>query len=388
MNIFNALGSVLSDIIGYPLGALMKVFFAFTQNYALLLVLFTIIVQAALFPLAIKQQRSSAEMLRMKPKLDKIQKKYAKDKEKLQMEMSKLYQEEGYNPLSGCLPLLIQMPILIGLYQVVYNPLKYIMWFSQGTIDKVASVLRTYIGTTFNVTNFNDPKIQIYIAKAMGDPANKEKLSFLGNVKNIDFSLFGIDLSERPQIGFTILVLVPILVFISQAVSSFLSFQLNKKVQEGQPGSKSTNILMSTLMPLMSAWFSVAFPAAIGFYWIITNVIMIIRTILLQKFYSLDKLAAQAEIDAQKRKQAILNGTAKKSRLQEYAQRVLEAQQQQQQQQQQQNANAGGNNSVKKEQQSPQTQVKLNSKGNKSRSQIKAEQRRRLAQSRKKMENK
>ena len=143
------MAQLFNTIICYPLGAVIKFFFNFTQNYALLLVLFTIVVRFCLFPLAIKQQKSSAEMLRMKPKMDKLQKKYAKDKTKLQEEMSKLYAEEGYNPLSGCLPLLIQMPILYGLYQVVYYPLTYIMWFSNDKVNKIADILRPFIKTDF-----------------------------------------------------------------------------------------------------------------------------------------------------------------------------------------------------------------------------------------------
>ena len=69
-----------------------------------------------MFPMTLKQQKSSVKMALIKPKLDNIQKKYANNKEKLNEEMMKLYQDEGYNPMSGCLPLFIQFPILFGLY--------------------------------------------------------------------------------------------------------------------------------------------------------------------------------------------------------------------------------------------------------------------------------
>ena len=123
MEIFNALGSVFglfgklfNDVICYPLGFVLRICYILTGNYALSLVIFTLIIRFVLFPLAIKQQKSSAQMMRLKPKMDNIQKKYKKDQAKLQEEMSKLYQEEGYNPLSGCLPLLLQLPILYGLF--------------------------------------------------------------------------------------------------------------------------------------------------------------------------------------------------------------------------------------------------------------------------------
>lgn len=376
MNIFSSFGTFFNDIICYPLGAVMKLFFTITPNYAVLLILFTIVVRLCLFPLAVKQQKSSAEMLRMKPKMEKLQKKYAKDQQKLQEEMSKLYAEEGYNPLSGCLPLLIQLPILYGLFQVVYNPLKYLMWFSQDTIDKIASVLRPYVNSTFNVTNFNDPKIELYLAKAMRE--NPDKLGFLGNYKNIDFTLFGIDLSATPKLALNALVLIPILVYVSQALSSWLSFQLNKDIQQGQAGSGMNTVLMTFLMPIMSVWISLTLPAAVGFYWIINSLLMIVQVLFLKKFFSLDKLAKQSEIEAEKRREAIRNGTAKPSRMQELTKRAMEMQKQQQQ-----GASATAQNTPQKAEKIPENKVKVNSKGKKSRSQIKDEQRRRLAQSRK-----
>lgn len=386
MNIFGALGTVISDIICYPLGGVMKLFFYITPNYALLLVLFTIVIRVCLFPLAVKQQRSSAETLRMKPKMDKLQKKYAKDQAKLQEEMSKLYSEEGFNPLSGCLPLLIQMPILFGLYQVVYNPLKYLMWFSQEKIDKIASVLRKYINSEFNVTNFNDPKIELYLAKAMKE--NPDKLAFLGHYKNIDFNLFGMDLSAVPKIELSALILIPILVYVSQALSSWLSIQMNKQIQQNQAGGGMNNFLMTFLLPLMSVWFSVTFPAAVGIYWIISNLLMVVQVVVLRKYFSLEKLAAQSEEKAEKRRQDIIDGKVKPSRMQVMAKRALEMQKQQ-----------NAVTTQDKQQISQKTQdklpdhddkeksdvIKVNAKGKKSRSQIKDEQRKRLAQSRKKV---
>lgn len=381
MNIFSALGNAFNALIGYPLGGILKLFFTFIPNYAVLLIIFTLIVRVLLFPLAVKQQRSSAEVLRLKPKIEKIQKKYAKDKVKLQEEMSKLYQEEGYNPLSGCFPLLVQLPIIYGLYNIVYNPLTYIMWFSQSTIDKMKSVLMPFIQSDFGMKiSPNDQKIQIYMAKEMGK--HMDKLAFLGKVKSIDFNFLGIDLSEVPKFAFTVLILIPILCYVTQALSSWLSFRLTRQVQQSQPGSTVNNTLMIFIMPLMSVWFSTFFPAAVGFYWIVTNLFLCAQVIILQKWFSLEKLAHESEEKAEKRRQAIQNGTAKPTRMQRLAQRALEMQKQQE----------GDVKPVKADEVKPEVQeskqnvekpVKVNSKGKKSRSQIREEQRRRLAQSRK-----
>jgi membrane protein insertase, YidC/Oxa1 family, C-terminal domain len=388
MEIFSALGTIFNTVICYPLGAVIKFFFTFTSNYALLLLLFTVVVRFLLFPLAIKQQRSQAEMLRMKPKMEKLQKKYAKDKVKQNEEMQKLYAEEGYSPLSGCLPMLIQLPILYGLYQVVYYPLTYIMWYSNSTVNKIANAMRPFVKHDYtSFKDFNDPKSQLYIAKEMGK--HMDKLGFLGHVKNIDFTLFGIkafDLSDVPHFALTALVLIPILCYVSQALSSWLSFRMNRAVQAGQPGAGGMNMTMVFLMPLMSVWFSLSFPAAVGFYWILSNTLMIGQVLLLQKFFGLERLATQAQLKAEKRREGIANGTVKPSRMERLKQQAVEMQRQQ----------AGsvdkksddGELNADKSAKSlpapaPQAAVKVNSKGNKSRSQLKDEQRRRLAESRK-----
>lgn len=369
MDIFGLFGKLFNDIISYPLGAILHVCYTVTGNYAISLILFTVITRFCLFPLAIKQQKSSAEMLRMKPKLDKIQKKYAKDKVKLQEEMAKLYQEEGYNPMAGCMPMAIQLPILYGLFNVVYNPLSYIYFYSQNLIDKIASAIRPEIfaasGNT--IKNLSDPKIQLYMAKAM--KGHMDKLSFLGNIKTIDFNLFGFDLSAVPKLGWNILILIPILCYVTSAFSTWLSMRMNKAIQ-GPMNNGANNIFMTLAMPLMSAWFATVVPAAVGFYWIITNLFMILQVILLNRFFSMERLAEKAEIEAEKRREAIRNGTYKPSRFAKLQQAALDASKQAMNQQ-----NGVSGAQAKQE-------VKLNSKGKKSRSQIKEEQRRRLAQSR------
>ena len=116
--------NLISTIIGTPLGWVMWLCYTVVRNYGVALILFTLITRLLMFPLSVKQQKSSVKMAAFGPKMRARQTKYANNKEKLSEEMTKLYQEEGYNPMSSCLPLLIQLPILYGLIDVIYNPLK------------------------------------------------------------------------------------------------------------------------------------------------------------------------------------------------------------------------------------------------------------------------
>ena len=118
------------DIIYVPLGFLLKLFNNLLGNqYILALLVFAVIVEIVLLPFSIKQQKNSIRQARLKPKEMAIRKKYAgRDDRQTQQEMSQeiqeMYQKENYNPMAGCLPLLIQLPVILALYNIVMNPLK------------------------------------------------------------------------------------------------------------------------------------------------------------------------------------------------------------------------------------------------------------------------
>jgi YidC/Oxa1 family membrane protein insertase len=119
----------LLDFIALPLGQFLHFIYNFIafKNYGLAIILFTIFVKLAILPLAVKQYRSMAKMQEVQPHLQEIQRKYKNDKEKLNQETLKIYQEYKVNPAGGCLPLLIQMPIIISLYWVIQKPLTYML---------------------------------------------------------------------------------------------------------------------------------------------------------------------------------------------------------------------------------------------------------------------
>ena len=110
------------NIISNLLGHVLRVIFELVNNYGMAIIIFTIFVKLLLLPLTIKQTKSTKAMQDMQPKMQEIQAKYKDKPEKQQQEIMKLYQEYKINPLAGCLPLLIQMPILIGLFTVLREP--------------------------------------------------------------------------------------------------------------------------------------------------------------------------------------------------------------------------------------------------------------------------
>jgi len=117
------------EIVGFmagPLSVLLSFLYGFIQNYGLTILAFTLIVKLVLYPLHAKQVKSSVKMSELQPKMKELQKKYATDRQELNKRMMELYKQEKFNPASGCLPALIQMPIIFGLFALLRNPMRYV----------------------------------------------------------------------------------------------------------------------------------------------------------------------------------------------------------------------------------------------------------------------
>lgn len=312
--IFGAFGWLFNTVISRPLGWILGLCYHVLPNYGLALILFTLITRVLLAPLAVKQQKSQAEMVRLQPKIEKLQKKYAHNKEKLNTEMMALYQEEGYNPMGGCLPLLIQMPILFGLFNVIYKPLSYMVGLSQSQISKVVSALwpeirqigGSALAKATESTALHNSQIEIFAAHAMH--GNMDKLSFLpSNTIRLDFNFLGLDLSTTPHFAWSWMLLIPVVCYLTSLLSTWYSMRMS---QQSMPQSSNQavnpagmNKSMILIMPLVSAYFATTVPAGVGFYWIITNLFMILQTWGLYKFFNPVRLAAKAQEEADRRRE-------------------------------------------------------------------------------------
>lgn len=113
-------------VIAVPLGWLLSYIYSLINNYGITLIVFTILVKGCLYPLYATQIKSTAAMADLQPKMKALQKKYANDKEMLNVKLMELYKEEKFNPMGGCLPMLVQMPIIFGLFALLRNPMAYI----------------------------------------------------------------------------------------------------------------------------------------------------------------------------------------------------------------------------------------------------------------------
>ena len=129
------------DFIAVPFGYVMRFIYEGVGSYGLSIILFTLLTQIILLPFNWKQKKGMMDVQRIQPKMLELQKKYANNREKYAQEVQKLYDEEGVSPLSGCLPMLLTLPIMMGLYYVVAQPLRYFMGLSTEEIAKMAELL-------------------------------------------------------------------------------------------------------------------------------------------------------------------------------------------------------------------------------------------------------
>ena len=294
----------MTELFGYPLGWIMWLLYTIIPNYGICLILFTVMVRAILFPLSIKQQKSSAKMSVFQPNIAEFQKKYANNKEKQQEEMMKLYQDHGYNPMSGCLPLLIQFPILFGIIDVVYNPLKHILRIPSDVITQLTDIVSQHMEM------FNPSQAQLQIVSAIQNPDNLSWFSsisteYVDKIANFDYSLFGLNLGIVPEMSLNWMLLVPILSGVTSFLVSYISMKTNPSMETNQQSGCMMKGMMYG-MPLFSVWIAFTVPVGVGIYWIVSNVLAGAQSIILNKMYSPSRYKAEyeqkmQEVEEQKR---------------------------------------------------------------------------------------
>lgn len=280
------------------------------ENIGLYIILFTIVVNIILLPLTIKQQKSMKINAVIQPEIQALQSKY-KDKrndqqamQQQQAEMSAIYQKYGTSPTSGCLPMLVQMPILFALYKIIYNIPAYVSGIyrvfqnaaepimgQSGYMDKINAFIDEN-NIAVKVTEGNMDSVVDFLYKLSSDQWQGLKESFPTLVSQIQEtaehvinmnSFFGINLMDAPGLKLTPALIIPILAGLSQWVSVRI-------LQSGQPKPAADDRtagsmkMMNNIMPLMSVVFCISLPACVGIYWVASSVVRTIIQAIVNQF--------------------------------------------------------------------------------------------------------
>lgn len=295
------------EILGTPLGWIIWLIYQVIHNYGLAIIIFTLLLKLVLLPVAIKQQKSSAKMGALQPKMAEINKKYAKNPQKRQEELMKLQQEFGYSPMKGCLPTLIQFAILFGIIDVVYKPLTHILRLSKDTIAQLTDIAGNISGTMASQ--------QMSIISAVhSDP---DKFSAVGadvidKIQGLDLNFFGLNLGDTPSLVWPI-ILIPILACVFSFLQMFISMKMNPMGADGgNPAMGGSMKVMMVIMPLMSLWITFSVPVGVGIYWMFTYIIGIAQVILLNKLYNPKKLREEAIAEMEEKRKSSKKSVVKK----------------------------------------------------------------------------
>ncbi|MBQ3489832.1 MAG: membrane protein insertase YidC [Clostridia bacterium] len=281
-------------------GKILSIFNSWTGSYLLALFIFALLVKLILLPFAIKQQKNSIKQAMVRPKEMAIRNRYKgrndqKTQQKMQTEVMELYQQEGYNPASGCLPLLIQLPIMLMLYSVITKPLSFICGFSTDVINKIAEYLKT-----ININTTQEIQMIPYITDKLNEINAVLAESGLGQVTSDaipNLSFFGLGgntyLAQIPSDDIiSLLLLVPALNCIFTLLSTYLTKKLTFQPMQDQQTQGSMKF-MNIFMAGMTTFIAFTVPAAIGIYWIFNNLLGMLQQFILAKTMPLPKFTEE-----------------------------------------------------------------------------------------------
>jgi len=227
-----------------PMINLLLLFYRFLGQHTILAIAaLTFVVRLAILPLTLRQQRASQRMQELQPELQKLQKKYAKDKEKLAQEQMKLYQKAGINPLAGCLPMVIQLPLLYGLYQSIIR----VLAVSPLELLKLSQNIYPFIPS-------------------------------LTNLIPLQSTFLWLDLG-KPDRYFVLPVLVVVTSWLSQRI-------LTPPGAAADERSAAMNRQMQIMMPLMFGFISISYASGLSIYFVLSNLVTILQYLLIRRAQS------------------------------------------------------------------------------------------------------
>ena len=303
-----------AQIILSPFVWLLTFFYNFFGSYGIALILFAVVVKLILFPFALKGKRSMIQMNMLQGKMQKLQKQYGRDRERYNLEVQKLYEREKVNPMGGCLWSFLPLLILIPLYAIIRQPIKYMMGINDVEIlNQIAQVVDwnsiavsngwiKEAGEAFSNVGYN----QLYLSSLI-TPENLEAVkAAVGEVGSrifaVNFDFLGlVDLARIPTLKFwTVaggfaLFLLPVVSAGSSLVFSFISMKTNAVNQQAaQAGNNASMKSMMIISPLISLWIGFSMPAALCLYWIAQNLLSMVQEFICGKLLKKDYEKAAA----------------------------------------------------------------------------------------------
>lgn len=299
--------SFINTYIGTPLGWLMWMCYRLVASYGAAILLFTLLSKVILLPLSIVVQKNSIKMIRLQPEINRITATHYGDKDAITDGTIALYQREKYRPLLGMIPMLIQIILVLGLINVIYNPMQHLL-----RVDP--DVCKTFVSATASLLGVDDlgSGAQLKVLDAMRDPANYDYFmglaaqlpgtdiaGIIAQARDVDMWFLGINLSAVPPIiNTTLLGLVPLLSCLSTLLLCWAQNRDNV-LQKEQGFWGRWGVTLFTVA--FSTYFTYLVPAGVGIYWIASNLFALLNLYFMNFLYPPKKYIDYAALEESKK---------------------------------------------------------------------------------------
>ena len=271
------------------LGPLVKLLYTFIGNYAGTMIVATILIKLAMFPLSLHQQKSTAKMSVFQPLMNEIQQKYKNDSQKQQEELLRLQQEHGFNPMAGCLPMMLTMLVLFGFLGVVYYPVQYIFGVPEASVQAACEAL--------GIASANTATMQTALIQAIHNGATIDpsiiSADIVTEIQNFNTMFFGMDMCDIPGFNLTPIAVFPAIAAVTMIVSYVVTQKLSGMGGQMQGSMK----VMMWVMNLMFVSFCFNAPVGFSLYYGVSNIFQMGQSFVMYRIYSPEKFKAQYEAE-------------------------------------------------------------------------------------------
>ena len=314
------------DLLGYLFGYLVEFFYFIFKNFGVAIIFFTIATRLMMFPLTIKQLKSSAAQQRLQPKLNELKAKYGNNQQAYNTAVQELYQKEGVSMSGGCLPMLIQFPLFFGMYAAIRQPLTNVLHIGKDMVNSLCQALGIATGTNnyyneiqvleklrdfsesgqFSVLSSSDAgssmlsSISDGLSTSLNAAATDGVTQIMGDKMDqiIDlagsFRFLGLDLLQVASLKpANVALILAVIVVIAQIGSTIISNKMNKV--EATQGCNPN--VMSFMFGGMSFFFALSTPAAFPLYWTVSSLLSPVQTWITREYFGPVVMNARAEAE-------------------------------------------------------------------------------------------
>ena len=299
----------LREWLAVPFGLVIAAFYALTGNYIISLLCLTLIVKLILLPSQISMQKNQAKQLRLQPKVARIREKYASNQQKMNQEIQDLYAKEGYGAATaGCVPMLIQFPIMIGVYWAVnYTPLSNILRIPSAVVEGLKTAVTPFFDATVS-SRYASFQGEINVIKHFDNilanlsttPVEGLTQAYIDKISTFasKFYFLGLDLTVTPNFKhFDKYWIVPIILITVTMVQSVYMYFRQKKTNPEMASNPAMGCMTLFMSPAMMLYFAFILPTNVGVYMILSSILALIQMFILNYTHSPNKVLSKLMVD-------------------------------------------------------------------------------------------